>query len=140
MLKHIPSSLTPELVKLMMEMGHGEELLLADANFPALTNVKNGVRLSIPAPSIAGLLSDILRFFPLDEAVECPAVVMEAAQENGISQRYAQVMQGSGVSSEIDTLERFAFYERARGAAGIVVTADTAKASNIIIKKGVVRE
>ncbi|MDD4796597.1 MAG: RbsD/FucU domain-containing protein [Eubacteriales bacterium] len=140
MLKNIPRSFTPELMKLMMQMGHGEELLLADANYPALSAARAGVRLYVPVPNLAGLLADIVKFFPLDEAVDCPAVMMESAVESGAYAQCRTALSDAGVQAHIDTVERFAFYDRGDRAVGVVVTADTIKGGNILLKKGVVRE
>lgn len=140
MLKNIPKSFTPELLKLMMEMGHGEELLIADANYPALTTGGNIPRLYITGHTIAELLADILRFFPLDDAVKYPAAVMEAAKESDVYGIYGKVLSEAGNSANIETLERFDFYDRASAVGGIVITSDTVKAGNILLKKGVVRE
>lgn len=139
MLKNIPSSFTPELVKLMMEMGHGEELLIADANYPAIrTGNGNVTRLYIPMAEISGLLADILRFFPLD-STEYSAVMMESSKDSGTYAKYCKVLSDAAEPARIETVERFAFYDKAAKAVGIVITADTIKGGNILLKKGVVR-
>ena len=140
MLKNIPRSFTPDLIKLMMEMGHGEELLIADANYPALTTGGNIPRLYITGHKISELLADILRFFPLDEMADFPAVVMEAAKESEVYDIYSDLLKTAGSKGKIETAERFDFYKRAANVTGIVITSDTVKAGNILIKKGVVRE
>lgn len=140
MLKNIPKSFTPELLKLMMEMGHGEQLLIADANYPALTTGGDIRRIYLTGHTIAELLTDILRFFPLDGDVKYPAAVMEAAKESGMYDVYGKILSESGVGADIETLERFDFYDRASTVTGIVITSDTVKAGNILIKKGVVRD
>jgi L-fucose mutarotase len=141
MLRHIPRSFTPELLALMAAMGHGEELLLGDGNFPALSTGGPGTkRIWLPAADIAGLLADVLYFFPLDETADAPLVVMESARESGAYERYRGVLASAGISASIGTMERFAFYGRAAGAAGIVISADTAKGGNILLKKGVIRD
>ncbi|MDR2525114.1 MAG: fucose isomerase [Oscillospiraceae bacterium] len=136
MLNNIPKSFTPELLKLLMEMGHGETLLLADGNYPAKANCPpGGVILYIPAESIQSLLADILRFFPLDYVPAQPLAVMEKAAGNGVLQGYEAVA-GAG---KIECVERFAFYEKAGKVAGIIVTADQTPAANILLQKGVVQ-
>jgi L-fucose mutarotase len=140
-LKHIPRSFTPELLSLMMAMGHGEELLIGDGNFPALTTGNPGIpRIYLPLRDIAPLLADILRFFPLDETVDAPLLVMESARESGAYEQYRYAADRAGIEAPIGTLERFAFYQRAAAAAGIVVTASAVKGANILLKKGVVRD
>jgi len=146
MLKTIPSSFTPDLLRLMMAMGHGEELLLSDGNFPALTTGSPSIpRIYIPVEDIASLLKDILRFFPLDVTVETPLAVMESARESGAYEQYRRVVKETQTGAatgtlKIGTLERFEFYRRAASAAGMIITASVVKGGNILLKKGVVRD
>lgn len=137
MLMHIPEIFTPQLLKLMMEMGHGEELLICDANFPYKTVEKETVFL--PGCHVAPLLEEVLRFFPLDQSVEYAAASMDSARENGVYERYSALLAAAEKPTKMETLPRFDFYERAGNVAGIAVTSDTVKGGNIIIKKGVVR-
>ena len=140
MLKNIPLSFTPELLQLMMSMGHGEELLLCDGNFPAVTTGNSSTsRIFLPVQDMASLLGEILCFFPLDETVDAPLVVMESARESGAYAQYRQTADRMGVSAAIGAMERFAFYQRAAAAAGIIITSSTINGGNIILKKGVVR-
>jgi len=74
MLKHIPAILSPDLLKILMEMGHGDELVIADGNFPAAAVARRLVRLD--GHGVPELLKAILRFFPLDPYVERPAALM----------------------------------------------------------------
>jgi L-fucose mutarotase len=141
MLMHIPRSFSPELLALMAAMGHGEELLLGDGNFPLLSTGGPGVkRIQLPIRDIAGLLADILYFFPLDETVEAPLTVMESAKESGAYGRYGEILSGLGIKAAIGLVERFAFYDRAAKAVGIVISADTTKGGNVLLKKGVIRD
>jgi len=134
MLKHIPILLTPDLLRVMMEMGHGEELLLCDANYPAKSGA--GERLYVTGCSIVELLEDILYYFPLDETAEHAATGMETCRESGRFDQYRALVEGNG--SRLEIVERYDFYERARGAAARVVTTDLTRGGNIILKKGVV--
>jgi L-fucose mutarotase len=141
MLKNIPSAFTPDLFRLMMTMGHGEELLISDANFPAITTVNSEIdRIYLCIPDIASLLKDILIFFPLDETVEFPLIVMESARESGAYAQYRQVADIMGINAPIGTLQRFDFYKRVASVAGIVITASTIKGGNILLKKGVIQD
>jgi L-fucose mutarotase len=141
MLMHIPRSFTPELLELMAAMGHGEELLLGDGNFPLLSTGGSGVRrIQLPAGDIAGLLADILYFFPLDETVDSPLTVMESAKESGAYGRYQEILSRMGIKAAIGAVERFAFYDRAAKAVGIVISADTTRGGNILLKKGTIRD
>ncbi|MCL1858573.1 MAG: fucose isomerase [Oscillospiraceae bacterium] len=139
MLKHIPKTFTPDLLKLIMEMGHGETILISDGNFPqkavSSKNIKSEI-IYMPVCDISDLLKDILHFFPLDYAVECAAFAMEVLQENQRYGEYKNLIESNG--SKLELVERFKFYELAENAAGIIVTADTTRGGNILIKKGVV--
>ena len=141
MLKKIPRILSPQLVYILMEMGHGDEIVLADANFPAASLAKRLVRAD--GLRIQELLEAILPFFPLDSFVSHPAVLMQVVAGHNDEpvtwpiyletvQRYEPDFNG------FEAIERFAFYERAERAYAIVATGQTALYSNIIIKKGVV--
>ena len=141
MLKHIPPAFTPDLLRLMMALGHGEELLISDGNFPALsTGRPDTPRIYVPVTDIASLLEAVLFFFPLDETAEAPLTVMESARASGAYEQYRQAADRAGAQAPIRTLERFAFYEQAAGASGIVITACTLKGGNVLLKKGVVRD
>jgi len=135
MLMHIPKLLTPELIRLLMEMGHGEELLICDANYPAMTGA--GERQYITGCHIDELLEIILYYFPLDRAVAYAAVVMDSCPNERL-ERYTSLVEIGG--SRLDTMDRFTFYDRARGAVAKVVTNDTTRGGNILIRKGVVTE
>ena len=136
MLKHIPKTFTPDLLKLLMEMGHGEAILIADGNFPQKSmNIKTD-SIYIPASNISELLKDILYFFPLDQAVEAAAFAMESVTEGQRFGEYTKLIEEHG--SKLELAGRFEFYELAEKASGIVVTSDTTKGGNILIKKGVV--
>lgn len=136
MLKHIAGLLTPDLLKIMMEMGHGEELLLCDANYPAKSGA--GERLYLTGCSISELLKTILFYFPLDGSVEFAAVVMEVCRESERFGQYKALVEESG--SKLEVVERYDFYERASGAVAKVITTDMTRGGNILLKKGVVAE
>ena len=136
MLKHISMWLTPDLIKIMMEMGHGEELLLCDANCPAKLGA--GERLYVTGCSIPELLTAILYYFPLDETAEYAAIGMESSRESERYEQYKSLIAENG--ARLETAERFNFYERARGAVVRVITTDRTKGGNILLKKGRVAE
>ena len=141
MLKGIPSILTPELVKIMMEMGHGDELVIADGNFPSNTFGKQVVRLD--GHGVPEILDAILKFFPLDPYVEKPVALMQVVPgdtvETPIWEEYKAIInKHEPKNNQIENVERFAFYERAKKAFAVVATSEAALYANIIIKKGVV--
>jgi L-fucose mutarotase len=139
MLKGIAPCISPELLKVLAEMGHGDELVLADAHFPGHT--MNARVLRADGLSIGSLLDGILPLFELD-AYAPPLVMMAAVSgdqlDPAVEADYMQVI-GRHVpaSARPERLERFAFYERARRAFAVVMTGETAKYGNILLKKGV---
>ena len=143
MLKKIPSVISPELIKVLMEMGHGDELCLADGNFPAAGIGKRIVRLD--GHGIEEILSAILEFFPLDTFVECSVSLVKPVSESnrqpGIWGKYEQIINSGEEKkafSGFEMVERFAFYERAKNCYAVVATGETAIYSNMILKKGIV--
>ena len=143
MLNGIPSILSPELLKVLMEMGHADELVIGDGNFPAASMAQRLVRCD--GHGVPELLDAILRFFPLDSFVDKPVALMEVVPGDPtvpkIWKTYEQIVaKHSGLDTKIDFMERFAFYERAKKAYCIVATGEAAIYANVILKKGVVME
>lgn len=143
MLKGIPSILTPELLKIMMEMGHSDEIVLADGNFPRLGHPSRVVRLD--GHGIPEILDAILQFMPLDTYVDHPATLMAVTPGDPYLPEIWDTYREIGRKHEKDGLreapiDRFAFYERARNAYAVVTTSEAALYANIILKKGVVKE
>ena len=140
MLKHIPKSLSPELLKVLMEMGHGDEIVLADGNFPTYSHTNKAIALTgIPIPTV---LEDILTLLPLDSYSDFAVVYMMHGPEIDtpeIWSTYADILEKSGNSKFMPCkLGRFAFYERAKKAYAIVATSETAIYANVILKKGII--
>lgn len=142
MLKGVPSILSPELLKILMEMGHGDELVIGDGNFPAASMSQRLVRAD--GHGVPELLDAILTFFPLDTFVEKPVALMEVVgggDEPPIWQTYREIItRRSPEASGIEHVERFAFYDRAREGYAIVATGESALYANVVLKKGVVVE
>lgn len=143
MLRGIPSILSPELLKILMEMGHGDEIVLADGNFPAARLANRLVRCD--GHGIPELLKAVLQLFPLDSYVEKPAALMQVVPGDPVAtpiwDAYADIIRrADGLEHPFERIERFAFYERAREAYAIVATGERAQYANLILKKGVVRE
>ena len=141
MLKLIHPAISPELMAVMLQMGHGDELVLADANFPADSNARRIVRSD--GIDLETLLPAILKFLPIDTFVPEQAMVMQPVDpqtpEPAIWATFRQALQAAeGRHVELTTIERFEFYERTRQAYAIVSTGSRAFYSNIILKKGVV--
>ena len=140
MLKGISPLLGPQLLATLCEMGHGDELVLADAHFPAASVGRRLVRAD--GLRIPDLLEAILPLFELDSYVETPvammAVVPGDAADPAVERAYREVLARHAPRVAAPSrVERFAFYERARQAFAVVATGDTAKYANLILKKGV---
>ncbi|MCZ8515970.1 L-fucose mutarotase [Paenibacillus filicis] len=141
MLKGIPSLLSPELFKIMLEMGHGDELVLADGNFPAASHAQRLVRCD--GHGIPELLDAILTFYPLDRYAERSVALMAVVPGDPVKPVIWEtfrttIRKHDPDAQELELLERFAFYERARKAYAIVATGESAQYANVILKKGVI--
>ncbi|MFJ9464582.1 RbsD/FucU family protein [Viridibacillus arvi] len=141
MLKHIKSCISPELLKVLMEMGHSDELVLADGNFPAASHNEKIVRLD--GNDIPSILEGILFLMPLDTYVENPICLMmhgEEVERPQIWKEYEELVTKSKNVFKAEYLSRESFYERAKTAYAIVTTSEKALYANIILKKGVIVE
>lgn len=141
MLKGLSPLLTPELLKILCEMGHGDEIVLADGNFPSEAIGQRVVRLDAHAgPDV---LKAIMSVFPIDTYSDPNAFLMEVVPgdnvETPIWDEYSHIMKESeGETVRIGHIERFAFYERAKKAYAVIATGETALYANLILKKGVI--
>lgn len=140
MLKNIPKLLSPELLKVLYEMGHGDEIVIGDGNFPAASMAKHLVRADgIMVPE---LLDAILTVFPLDQYNKNHFVLMEVVKgdyyDPVIWKRYNQILHTYEPESKMVHMERFAFYERAKQAYAVIATGEPSQYANIILKKGCV--
>lgn len=143
MLKGIPPILSPELLKVLAEMGHGDEIVLADGNFPAESMSKNAVVIRADGHTVPEILDAVLTLLPLDQYVERPTALMEVVPGDPVVptiwEEYRTLLKKHGEDPQaVEMMERFAFYERAKKAYAIVATGETAIYANILLKKGVV--
>ena len=142
MLKHIPPILTPELLKVLMEMGHGDEIVIADGNFPGAAIAQRLIRLD--GHGVPELLDAILEVFPLDTYVEHPVNLMEVMPgddvETPIWDTYKEIVEKHDKrgGDAIGHIERFAFYDEAKKVYAIIATGESALYANIMLQKGVV--
>lgn len=141
MLKGIPSILSPELLKILMEMGHGDEIILGDGNFPAASNAQRLVRCD--GHGVPVLLDAILKFLPLDTFVEKPVSLMAVVPGDPLKpviwEEYRKIIQKyDEKAGEFEFVERFEFYERTKKAYAVIATGETALYANIILKKGII--
>ena len=147
MLKGIDPLLTPELLKLLCEMGHGDEIVLADANFTAesLSSARPVLRLA--GAGMQAACKAVLSVFPLDSYVAQPVAYMKVGDtaEGYLSELQRSVVSrmeqdGAARPAQCEAMERFAFYDRARRAYAIVQTGEMQAYANFIFKKGVIAE
>jgi L-fucose mutarotase len=142
MLKGIPAIISPDLLKILAEMGHGDEIVFADSNFPAASNNERLVRYD--GNGIPEILKAVLKVFPLDSYVENPVALMEVVPGDKakptVWQEYRKIIKASGEKfTDFEFIERYDFYERTKQAYAVVATSETSPYANIIIKKGCIR-
>ena len=145
MLKGISPFISPELLKALAEMGHGDELVIADGNFPCHSVGKNSIVIRADGHGVPEILDAVLKLIPLDTYTDKPVALMEVVKGDTcgtpeIWNTYKEILEKHEPDCcEIEYTERFAFYERAKGAYLIIATGEKAIYANILLKKGVVR-
>ncbi len=147
MLKNIDPLLSPELLKVLAEMGHGDEIVLADANFTAASLAGGKPLIRLPGVGVQRAAEAVLSLLPLDDMVRCPVAYM---QVGGQPEGYRSALQrdviesiaskGGAQPAQCEAMERFAFYERVRGAFAVVQTGELQPWANFILKKGVIAQ
>lgn len=146
MLKGIPAILSPELLKVLCEMGHSDRLIISDGNFPAESMGKNAIVIRCDGHGVPEVLDAILKVFPLDTYVEKPVNLMEVMPgdtvETPIWDTYKEIVTKYDARGEkaVGCIERFAFYDEAKTAYAIIATSEKALYANIMLQKGVVVE
>lgn len=144
MLKGIPKILSPELLKVLCEMGHSDRIVIADGNFPSASMGKNAVVIRADGHGVPELLDAILQVFPLDTYVEKPVNLMEVMPgdtvETPIWDTYKEIVgrYDERGAAAVGNIERFAFYEEAKTAYAIIATGESAVYANVMLQKGVV--
>ena len=133
MLKGIPKILSPELLKVMCEMGHGDRIVIADGNFPSESVGKDAKVIRMDGHGACEVLEAVLELFPLDTYVEKPVNLMEVVPGD----KLVKAADARGPEA-IGHIERFAFYEEAAKAYAIVATGEGALYANVMLQKGVV--
>ena len=135
MLKGISPVVSPDLLKTLAEMGHGDEIVISDAHFPG--HAFNARTLRADGIGADRLLAGIIPLFELD-AYATPVVMMAPVPgdslDPSVEARYRRAL---GYEGKIEQMERYAFYERAKKAYAVVITGETVKYGNVILKKGV---
>ena len=143
MLKKIPSIVSPDMIKILMEMGHGDEICIADGNFPAHKYGKRVVRLD--GNRVSEVLEAMLRFFPLDTDCKESVILMKCDKKDQdlpeIWETFRSIMKESeegNAFSGFKFFHRSEFYNRVNSCFAVIVTGETALYANIILRKGVV--
>lgn len=145
MLKRISPIISPELLKALAQMGHGDELIIADGNFPCHSVGKNAIVIRADGHGVPELLDAIMELIPLDTYTEKPVGLMEVVPGDTcgtpeIWQAYEEILaKHEPEHHSVEFIERFAFYERAKSAYLIIATGEKAIYANILLKKGVVK-
>jgi L-fucose mutarotase len=137
MLKGVPSIISPDLLAILAQMGHGDELVISDAHFPAYSVNSKVVR--VDAASSPEMMKAITKLIELDQYVEKPVMMMAPVPGDSLDpELMAECREILGENADrIDFIERFAFYDRAKTAYAVVVTGESRIYGNIIVKKGV---
>lgn len=140
MLKNVPKIVSPELLKVLCEMGHGDEIVIADGNFPSANLAKNLVRAE--GISACDMLDAVMQLFPLDQYDSNNFVLMQKCEgdtaDTSIWNDYVNIVKKYEPNAEPTFIERFDYYERAKKAYAVIATGEEKQYANIILKKGCV--
>ena len=143
MLKGIPNIISPELLKVLSEMGHGDRIVIADGNFSAASTAKDAILIRCDGHGVPELLEAILSLFPLDTYTEKPVTLMAVLPgdtvETPIWDTYKEIIAkvDERADNAVGTVSRSEFYDLARGAYAIIATSEKALYANIMLQKGV---
>lgn len=147
MLIGIPKIISPQLLRILMEMGHGDALVIADANFPIHSIAKATVSQEViysQGSGVIDLLDAILTLMPLDYSIETPAIGMSPPQGTNaplIHMEFQSMLAAHGYGSErLSFLSRFDFYKKAQKSYAILASGETARFANLILTKGVISD
>lgn len=144
MLKGVPKILSPELLKVLCEMGHSDRLVISDGNFPAESMGKDAIVIRCDGHGVPELLDAILQVMPLDTYVEHPVNLMEVAPgdkvETPIWDTYKEIVSkyDERGAAAVGNIERFTFYDEARKVYAIIATGEAALYANVMLQKGVI--
>ena len=148
MLKNIPSILSPELLKVLSEMGHSDRICIGDGNFPgaSMAKAEGAIFLRADGHGIPELLDAILQVFPLDAYVETPAMLMEKMErdkdlEIPVWETYKQIVAKYDArgAEAVGNIDRFDFYDEAKDCYCVIQTGETYIYANVIVQKGVIK-
>jgi L-fucose mutarotase len=141
MLKNIPPILSPDLLAILRAMGHGDEIAIVDANYPA--DSAGPVLVRLDGVTATDILDAVLTLMPLDDFVDeaaiCMQVVGAASKREPVMDAFEKIVRQHEPEMSLSSLERFAFYDRVKGAYAIVQSGERRLYGNILLKKGVIR-
>lgn len=145
MLNGISARISPELLKVLHEMGHGDKLVLGDANFPAasIAAAKNHINIRCDGHRITEMLNDILSLFPLDSFVDQPVTIMDKMEQHRDLEcpvwdeiKEIAAKHDKRGAEAVGFIDRFTFYEQAKDAYAVISTSETALYACVILQKG----
>lgn len=143
MLKGIPNLLTPDLLKILMEMGHGDTICIGDGNFPHAAMARNSHLVRLDSHNACEVLDAILQLMPLDTYVEAPVSLMEVVPGDDVVPTiwddFKAIVEKHQPGTRFCNIERFQFYEEAKKCYAVVSTSESALYANVILKKGVIK-
>ena len=145
MLKGIPEILSPDLLKVLAEMGHGDKIVISDGNFPSASMGKNGVVIRCDGHGVPELLDAILQLFPLDTFVDKPVTLMKVVPGQEVAtpiwDTYREIIAkyDSRGQDAIQFVERFDFYDESKKAYAVIATGERALYACMILQKGVIK-
>ncbi len=146
MLKGIPKIISPELLMVLSEMGHGDRIVISDGNFPAESMGRDSIVIRCDGHGVPEILDAILQLFPLDTYVEKPVTLMEVVAgdtvETPIWDTYKEIISkyDKRGADTVENIDRFKFYDESREAYAIIATGESALYANIMLQKGVVTD
>jgi len=145
MLKGIPKILSPELLKILCEMGHTDELTIGDGNFPGHTYGQKVIRMD--GHGVPEILDAVLKVFPLDSYVDKPCTLMALVEGDTVAtpiwDEYKEIVAKYDVRGEqcFEEIDKWKFYDKTKeGSSAVIMTSENALYANIILKKGVVTD
>ena len=141
MLKNISPIISPMLLKVLCEMGHGDEIVLADANFPSESIAHNNQIIRADGIGVLDLLNAILPLFPLDQYDSENFIVMQVVDGDPIPEiwdDFKKIIDKYEPECSMTFIDRFEYYERSKKAYAVIATGEKAQYANVILKKGVI--
>lgn len=143
MLKGISNLLTPDLLKILMEMGHGDTIVISDGNFPAAAMSKGNKLVRLDGHGACDVLDAVLTVMPLDRYVESPVNLMALVPGDNVKtpiwDEFKDTIAKYEQGIKISFIERFQFYEEAKKAYAVISTSESALYANVILRKGVIK-